>query len=279
MEFKKSLMILPILILVFSSGYFLYITYGPGLNLDVDFAGGTQIVAESDTPVNVGNVEDVLSVYSAKIESASGLSGYTVTMKVGADVSSDDVIGTLEENGYVFDSYSVQKIGPSLGETFFHQARIALFAAFAFMAIVIFIVFRKLLPSFYMVLVAVADIVEALVFSQIFGIELSFATFAALLLLVGYSVDSDVLLTMRILKTKEGNVDKRLKGAMKTGLTMTGTTIAVVCVLYFATTSIILRQIASVLLIGLLFDLPNTWMFNAPLLKWYVDKKEKKMVI
>jgi len=35
----------------------------------------------------------------------------------------------------------------------------------------------------------------------------------------------------------------------------------------------VLRQIFSIILIGLLFDIVNTWLTNASILKWYVDSK------
>jgi preprotein translocase subunit SecF len=142
------------------------------------------------------------------------------------------------------------------------------------MALVVFVVFRQPLPSFYMVACATADIIEALLFSQIFGIALSLATFAALLLLIGYSVDSDILLTSRVLRSSEGEPKERVKGAFKTSLTMSTAAIGAVVVLYLATSSIVLHQISSVILLGLLFDLPNTWLLNAPLLLWWVERKK-----
>jgi preprotein translocase subunit SecF len=37
-----------------------------------------------------------------------------------------------------------------------------------------------------------------------------------------------------------------------------------------------LRQIFTIILIGLGFDLLNTWFMNAGILKWYVDRKEAR---
>jgi preprotein translocase subunit SecF len=38
----------------------------------------------------------------------------------------------------------------------------------------------------------------------------------------------------------------------------------------------ILMEISAVLLIGLIFDVLNTWLTNAALLKWYVQKEGGK---
>jgi preprotein translocase subunit SecF len=42
------------------------------------------------------------------------------------------------------------------------------------------------------------------------------------------------------------------------------------------TQSEVLKQIMTILLIGLVVDLINTWIQNAGILRWYVEKKEKK---
>jgi preprotein translocase subunit SecF len=129
----------------------------------------------------------------------------------------------------------------------------------------------------YVILSAFADIVEAFAVSQILGIKLSLATFTALLLLIGYSVDTDILLTTRVLKT-EGDTSEKIKRAMKTGMTMLATTGAALVALFAMGASPVIVQITSVLLIGLLFDVLNTWITNAGLLRWYVERKEKRMV-
>ncbi|MFQ5886747.1 MAG: preprotein translocase subunit SecF, partial [Anaerolineae bacterium] len=107
------------------------------------------------------------------------------------------------------------------------------------------------------------------------GIELSPGTFVALLLLIGYSVDTDILLTTRLLVRKTGTFEERLSGAMKTGLTMNATTMAAVLVILLASTSVILKEIAVVILIGLMVDLINTWIQNAGILHWYVTRGGK----
>lgn len=270
----KTLMIVPLLIMLFSVIYFIYLSYS-GLDLDIDLKGGTQMVIETPSPVDMKSIENILSEFTPNIRQASSLKGYTLIIELDSSVDTNAVKEKLKASGYDFDKYSEQSVGSTLGASFFKQAQIALLVAFIFMAAVVFIVFRMPLPSFYMVVVAVADILEALVFTQIFGVKLSLATFAALLLLIGYSVDSDILLTTRVLKTTEDTPKERIKNAMKTGLTMAGTTLAAVLVLYFATSSAVIQQIASVLLIGLVFDVVNTWMFNAPLIRWYAEKREK----
>ena len=116
---------------------------------------------------------------------------------------------------------------------------------------------------------------------SIFSIPLSTATIAALLMLIGYSVDTDIMLTTRVLKRKSEGLDERIKDAMKTGITMSVTTIVAMMVLYLVVTFIVpvaetLKNIAAVLLIGLIADLMTTWLTNAGILRYYISEYRKE---
>ncbi len=142
------------------------------------------------------------------------------------------------------------------------------------MAIVVFVSFRTFVPSCAVVLSAFADMVMTAAMMNIIGIQLSLGTVAALLMLIGYSVDSDILLTTRVLK-RQGKLNDKLTGAFHTGIIMTSTTIAAVTVLLIVSWAgqvEIVEEISAVLLMGLFFDILNTWLTNVGILKWYVLK-------
>jgi preprotein translocase subunit SecF len=141
-------------------------------------------------------------------------------------------------------------------------------------------------PSVAVVLSAFSDIAIAAAFIAVAGIELSLGTVAALLMLIGYSVDSDILLTTRLLR-RRGNLDDKVTNAMTTGLTMTGTTLAAIIVLYLVATYShliipslpqisIISDISIVLIFGLFADLMNTWMLNTGILKWHLQRPRRR---
>jgi preprotein translocase subunit SecF len=146
------------------------------------------------------------------------------------------------------------------------------------MAIVVFIAFRTFVPSSAVVLSAFADIAMTAAVMTVVGIELTLATTAALLMLIGYSVDSDILLTMRVLK-RQGKLDEKLAGAFRTGIIMTTTTLAAVAAMWAVTffgNVPVIPEISAVLFIGLIIDIMNTWLTNAGIIKWYVQKRGGK---
>jgi preprotein translocase subunit SecF len=174
------------------------------------------------------------------------------------------------------ENSSFEFTGSSLSESFYSQLMLAILIAFIFMGIVVFIIFRSFVPSTAVIISAFADIVMTLALVNMLGMKMSSAGIVAFLMLIGYSVDTDILLTTRILKRSEGSLNRRIWGAFKTGSTMTLTSLFAVLFALFVVKSfsIVLTQIFTILVIGLFFDLLNTWVTNASMLKWYVEAKK-----
>lgn len=144
----------------------------------------------------------------------------------------------------------------------------------AVIACILYFSIRYSIPSAAVILCAFADILMTVVIVDLMGIEVSTAGIVAFLMLIGYSVDTDILLTTRVLKRKGESVNERIFGAFKTGITMTLTALAVVIIgiLFTASFSAVLDQIFTILAIGLFLDIFNTWLTNASIIKWYAEK-------
>jgi preprotein translocase subunit SecF len=188
-----------------------------------------------------------------------------------ATVVKDFIIsqGISEEN------INIRDISPSITGLFIEQSIKAVLFAFLFMAVVVFWRFKTAVPSFAVILSAFSDIITTLALMILLKIQLSMGSFVALLLLICYSVDTDILLTTRLLVKKQKKIQERVKDAMKTGLTMAGTTISAMTMLLLVATSTLLREIAVVILIGLLVDLINTWIQNLGILWWHIEGSQK----
>jgi preprotein translocase subunit SecF len=141
------------------------------------------------------------------------------------------------------------------------------------MAIVVFITFRSPSPVFAVILCAFSDIIVTLAIFNLTGIKLGKGGIAAFLMLIGYSVDTDILLSTKVLKRKGGTLMERIYSAMGTGLAMNITTIVAVTAAIIFTQSEIIRQIMLILIIGLLVDMFNTWVQNVGILRLYMERK------
>ncbi|WP_292366397.1 MULTISPECIES: protein translocase subunit SecF [unclassified Methanoculleus] len=271
----RQMVALPLVLLLLAGVLLGYTTLATGLPLKpgIDFAGGTAVtVFTSDSRETI----------------EANFAGYPL-LSVGEGIGNGKYIqfGPMDDAQYrslvalINEKYpdaKVDQIGETFGKTLQGQAFLALVFSFIGMAVVVFIAFRNVVPAGAVVLSAFADIAITGAAMQIIGIPLSLGTTAALLMLIGYSVDSDILLTTRLLKRK-GKLDEKLSGAFRTGIIMTTTTLAAIAAMWVVATAgqiQIISEIAGVLIIGLFVDMMNTWMLNAGILKEYILRGNKK---
>lgn len=200
-------------------------------------------------------------------------------MPLGTSVEAPADVDTVELEKFIRERYpnaeiSSSFIGPTMGEDLQRQARNALILAFIGMTVVVFIEIRALLPSFTIIFSTISNMIIALGVMILLGVPLDVGTIGALLMVIGYSDDSHILLTVRVLKRK-GSLQEKLRSTLGTGLTMSMTTIVAVFALWIVSTHPVLDSIAVVLVFALVADLMNTWMLNAGVLVWYLKRRGK----
>ena len=273
----KPLIAIPLIIIILSAGILVYnfTRTGEWFQRSIDLRGGTLISVSTESPPDLAMIEENLSLEFGKVvvRELRSFSGYSLTIQADAGVDVEAMKTALEGLGVDTREASVETMGPSLGESFWLQAQASIIVAFVLMGIIVFVIFRSFIPSSAVILAAAFDIISTLAVMQLFSIELSLASLAALLMLIGYSIDTDILLTTRVIRTHDDPVPERTRGAFKTGMTMTLTTLAVLAAIILTTTSAVLFAIASVLFIGLAIDIINTWIMNATIIRWYAERK------
>lgn len=282
-KYYKKLLIIPLLLLLFSVGYLINFNAQTGdfINKDISLTGGTSITVfekvdidllEKDLAEKLNDIA-IRELYEITTGEQKGVEIKTTEDLEKTQQVLEDYLGYELING---DNADMITAGSSFSEDFYNQLIIAVIIAFIFMAIVVFIIFRTFVPSMAVIISAFMGIIMTLVFFNMAGMKMSTAGIIAFLMLIGYSVDTDILLTTRMLKRREGTLNSRIFGAMKTGLTMTFTSFfaMLAALLIVRSFSAELTQIFSVLVIGLGFDIINTWITNVSILKWYMESKK-----
>jgi len=261
---------IPIILLILSVGVISnnIVAKGSFMERDIELTGGKSITFEVAS-VDVDVIKSQLPY--AKVHVTSGV-GKNLIIEMSVDKDEGEIIDIISRHASVIGSPTVRTVGPSIGNIFFQQTQIALVIAFILMAITVFILFRSIVPSLIVILAATADIVITIAVLSILGVALSLAVIAALLMVIGYSVDTNMVLTSELLKGR-GSVSAGIKRAMKTGLTMTSTIFVALVAMYFLSGSLIIEQIALVLIIATLLDVPTTWMTNAGVLRYWLKKR------
>jgi preprotein translocase subunit SecF len=255
-------------------------TTGDFMNKGVSLQGGVTVSFSSEKQIDLLALQEQLVKETGNNDitvKKIGTSGVIVEAGILEQEKIDSLIGIIaEKTGTDSGKYSVEIMGSSLGKSFFRQAFLAMAIAFVLMSLVVFVIFRTFVPSLAVILAAFSDIVFAIAAINLMGIKISTAGIAALLMLIGYSVDTDILLTIRVLKRKEGgSFHDRVLSSIKTGMTMTMTAIASTIVVLIFSRSEVLTQIMTILLVGLIADMIFTWIQNVGILKIYTDRKHK----
>jgi preprotein translocase subunit SecF len=270
MESYKPLIAIPIIITIIALALLSF----HGLNEGIDLKGGSIAVLKLEKPISStelkGTITNGLNITDVTVLSTTNTQA---TVEMGGEVDASTLSDALTG---VATIQSFRSVGPLLSQQSLTQIYWALGFAFIFMSITVFIIFRNFVPSMAVIFAALSDIIIAMGGMSLFGIPLSLASVGGLLMLIGYSVDTDILLTTRVLKRREGSITERAIDAMKTGFTMAGAAIGAMVALYLVVVFLIpyaevLGNIAAVLIIGLSADVLATWLMNLGILRWYME--------
>ena len=257
-----------------------YARTGEFFQRDISLKGGVSATIYNED-ININDVKELLS-NNFKDYSARELTDFNTNKNIGviievADIQEKDLRNILKTK-YDIDFENKEEYDPGLaassfGETFYRGLLIALLFSFILMSIVIFFSFKTFIPSLAVISAALTDILAALAVIDILGIKLSAAGIVSFLLIIGYSIDTDILLTTRMLKRHDAPLIERIKSSMKTGLTMTFAAIAALVTGYFVALPQELKQMFLIISIALIFDIITTYAGNAGILIHYCKKK------
>ncbi|MCL2142415.1 MAG: protein translocase subunit SecF [Methanimicrococcus sp.] len=255
---------------------------GSPIYLGMDFIGGIQFTVT--TSLTEKQIQDAFSDYPLNNVRISGTRAILQFSQMeGEQLSS---LENMIYSNPSFRDVEERQVAPVYSQQLQRMALLAVALSFAGMAICVFVLFRKIVPSLAIILVAASDILIPIAVMNLFRIELTLGTVAALLMLIAYCVDSDILLTNKVLK-RSGNLNDKISGAMKTGLLMTTTTLAAFLSMYLVSTYLhyivpgvppipLLSQISLIVLIGLTADIFNAWFLNTGILRMYLTRPKSK---
>jgi len=278
-KYYKLLGLLAFILMFSALSYLTYFYFKTGdiMYKDVGLTGGTILTVNSDADIK--EIQKILPEGSTIRKLSDIQTGKQLAFSIETNKDVDVIKPLLEKKlGYNLteENSSTEFTGSSLSASFYKELRMALIIAFALMAIVVFFIFRTFIPSIAVLQAGFTDIIVPLAIVDLMGFRVSGAGIAAFLMLIGYSVDTDILLTNRALRKRELKVNQRIFSAFLTGITMTTTSLIAVLLAFLVTRNIssVLSEIFMILSLGLVTDILSTWLGNAAILKWYCEKKK-----
>ena len=210
MKPRKIASMLSIIMILISLGSLTF----RGLDLGLDFTGGTLIEIQLSKPTDLEQIRDVLGL---KLDDDFQVSYFgseqDVLIKIpgGSENNlSDEIVSSLNES-FKFDLRRKDFIGPQIGEELRDQGGLGLLAALLVM--MAYIMFRfQFKFAIGALLALVHDVVIVLGIFSVFYIGFNLTVLAALLAVIGYSLNDTIVVSDRIRenyrkKRKSDNID------------------------------------------------------------------------
>ncbi|HQU47580.1 MAG TPA: protein translocase subunit SecF [Casimicrobiaceae bacterium] len=258
-----------------------------GLNFGVDFRGGTVIEVKYEHAVDFNRVRaaiDKLDVgeYSAQAFGSANTALVRLPLKPGVSSAqlSERVMAALKADDPTATQVRVEFVGPQVGKELYENGALALLLVV--IGIVGYLAMRFEWRFAVAAIVAnLHDVVIIMGFFAFFQWEFSLPVLAALLAVLGYSVNESVVVADRIREnfrkmrkaTVTHVIDNAITSTMsRTIITHGSTQIMVTSMLIFGGET--LHYFALALTIGILFGIYSSVLVMAPLVMWMGVSRE-----
>ncbi|EAI0664533.1 protein translocase subunit SecF [Campylobacter upsaliensis] len=267
------------LILFFGS---IFLLFERGLQFGIDFSGGTLVQLRYENAAPIPQIREILS-QSGQFQNLSVTefgSAEEITIRfLGSNENLGDDTGAyisslLKDTGK-FELRRVDVVGPKVGDELRNKGLMAL--AVSLVAILIYIAFRfEWRFAIAAIISEIHDVVITLGAICLFKIDVNLDTLAAILTVLGYSLNDTIIIFDRIrdgIKTSKKNelapiINESVSATLSRTILTSGLTIATVVILYFFGGSMI-EGFSLALLVGLVAGTLSSIFVASPTLMWF----------
>ena len=198
-KYYNKFNILSVLLVIFS----LFLLTFKGLNFGIDFKGGTLIELRSnDSKINVGSLRDSLNQMNLGDVSVKNFGNEKDFLIKFENNKNKNIIEEIKTNldksfGNNFDFRRVENVGPKVSSELLKSGIIAISVALTLMLIYIWIRFEWQF-SLGAILALFHDVIVTLGLFSLLGLEINLSIIAAVLTIVGYSMNDTVVIFDRV---------------------------------------------------------------------------------
>ncbi|NLJ41490.1 MAG: protein translocase subunit SecF [Clostridiales bacterium] len=274
---------IPIIIILIGSG----MIAARGLNLGVDFVGGSVIYANIGAEYNVNDIRDIVNEQNvdANIVSA-GQNGQDAIIRIkyteNLQEIHDKIITELQEK-YNLDAekINVDFVGPTVGRELVRNAVTSVLIAVALILVYIWIRF-ELKSGVAAVLALFHDLLVMIAVTAILGIQINDSFIAAILTILGYSINDTIVVFDRIRentkrfgrkKAMSEIVDQSINESITRTLNTSLTTIFAIAALYILGVESI-KDFTLPILIGLVSGTYSSIFVASPIWSAWVERSK-----
>ena len=252
-----------------------------GLNLGVDFTGGTIMEVKYAEQANIQSIRNTLAeinLQDAQVQNFGTAKDVLIRLPLRNDLSiaelSEKVLASLKEKNSSVEIMRVESVGAQIGEELYEDGALAIL--FVCLGIVLYLSFRFEWRFAVAAIIAnMHDVIIILGFFAFFQWEFNLTVLAAVLAVLGYSVNESVVVFDRVRENfkrmRKSKVEDVINNAItrtmsRTIMTHLSTQTVVISMLIFG--GEILNNFALALTIGILFGIYSSIMVGCPLAMW-----------
>jgi preprotein translocase subunit SecF len=258
-----------------------------GLHFGVDFTGGTVMEVHYEKPAELGHIRDTitkLGLTDVAVQNFGTAQDVLIRLPVRQNVSgaklSESVMQELREGDPAVELRRVEFVGPQVGKELVENGALALL--FVSIGIVLYLWIRfEWKFGLAAVIANLHDVVIILGFFSFFQWEFSLPVLAAVLAVLGYSVNESVVVFDRIRenfrKMRRASVPEIIDNAItrtmsRTIITHGSTQMMVTSMLIFGGETLFYFALA--LTIGIMFGIYSSVLVASPLVMWLGIRRE-----
>ena len=252
-----------------------------GLNLGVDFTGGTIMEVKYAEQANIQGIRNTLAeinLQDAQVQNFGTAKDVLIRLPLRNDLSiaelSEKVLASLKEKNSSVEIMRVESVGAQIGEELYEDGALAIL--FVCLGIVLYLSFRfEWRFAIAAIIANMHDVIIILGFFAFFQWEFNLTVLAAVLAVLGYSVNESVVVFDRVRENfrrmRKAKVEDVINNAItrtmsRTIMTHLSTQTVVISMLIFG--GEILNNFAIALTIGILFGIYSSIMVGCPLAMW-----------
>ena len=251
-----------------------------GLNYSIEFTGGTLMEVAYSRPAEIENIRQALEKtgYKAEVQNFGSARDVLLRLHLEKNQSSADlsqkVQGVLKEQDASAEVRRVEFVGPQVGKELVEYGALALLTTAVFIVLYLWIRFEWRF-GLSAIIANLHDVVIILGFFAFFQWEFSLPVLAAVLAVLGYSVNESVVVFDRVRenfrKMRKASTVEVIDSAI-TGV-ISRTIITHLCTQMMVTTMLLfggpaLHYFALALTIGICFGIYSSVLVASPLLMW-----------
>ena len=172
-----------------------------GLNFGIDFKGGTLIEVSSENSINISNVRSVLSSLNlgdVQIQNFGSEKNILVRIEASSSENNSSALSKITNQLILFGKIQrAEVVGPKISSELIQKGILAIISAVGLMLFYIWIRFEWQF-SLGAVLALIHDVIITIGIFSFFQIEFNLSIIAALLTIIGYSMNDTVVVYDRI---------------------------------------------------------------------------------